>query len=761
MAFRDWFSRRSAFQLALERGLRPGADLRDELKALGDVSIKSKADAQAICNALELIRTGDVAPSRQSAFHTLVGLFQDVDGTECDAFPVMRGEGIRTLARIVQTALKDMSKFDEDDVLFAVKILAMYGTREGTDLVIRAARLPIRPDTYMWNVILARYTANHPESDRLFRKLSDPMPEAFIAVSLLDAANTAAREGANYPHCFDTAAGVAQLERWLADRDEEHFSYAVSATAALPIITRPELNSLLALAFDHLSPDVQMEAAWAAAKLGRESGLQWLARACLDVNRSSKAKHYLTELDREDAIPAEASDPTFQARSEFAQWLAHPNELGKVPDEVEVYDHRVLAWPPEREPIPLWLLKYRVKDESGLRPDNVDVGLFGSVLFCLFSYKIGQRPPEDGYAIHCYWEMNCNKKIEEIDVPRSSREYDSMLAQGRLDGVESVAISMVAELSPELKYPQKLVALASATRNGEKGFLVLDGPRSRWYAASEFPDDCSDKLVLMVHVGRVLLGFTDEPVRQRFLGQQETAVPPERIVAAYEGLLAKLDHEVESVKLLKDRSDLGSAFSDYVDAVVKVRPRLRAEVVCETYERLLAAADRVEPELREKIHDNFAPLGSNFERYVDALIEQNRHAEVPALVERFRPHWQHNLGYGTLGMAAFRVGDRLIAEELFVRLRESYADWGRAEEMDLLAAIWHDRGRHDDAQRLLVEALQLLLEQCLTATGSDRDRFEEWFQSRRSTYLRLYPEGGDAVLAAHGIPRTTFVDAND
>jgi hypothetical protein len=761
MALRDWFSRRSAFQLALERGLQPGGDLRDELKALGDISIKSKGDAQAICKALERIRTGDEEPGKRSSFHTLVGLFQDVDGTECDAFPLMRGEGIRTLARIVQSALKDMSKFDEDDVLFAVKILAMYGTRDGTDLVIRAARLPLRPDTYMWNVILARFTANHPESDRLFRKLSDPMPEAFIAVSLLDAANTAAREGANYPHCFDTEAGVEQLERWLADRDEEHFSYAVSATAALPLITRPELNSLLALAFDHMSSDVQMEAAWAAAKLGRESGIQWLTRACLDVNRSSKAKHYLTEQDRENAIPAEANDPTFQARSEFAQWLAHPNELGKVPDEVEVYDHRVLAWPPEREPIPLWLLKYRVKDESGLRPDNVDVGLFGSVLFCLFSYKIGQRPPEDGYAIHCYWEMNCNKKIEEIDVPNSSREYDSMLAQGRLDGLESDAISMVAELSPELKYPQKLVALASATRNGEKGWVVLDGPRSRWYAASDFPEDSYDKLVLMVHVGRVLLGFTDEPDRQRFLGQQETAVPPERIVAAYERLLSKLDHEVESVKLLKDRSDLGSAFSDYVDAVVKVRPRPRAEVVCETYERLMAAADRVEPELHEKIHDNFAPLGSHFENYVDALFELKREAEVPVLVERFRPYWQHNLGYGLLGKLSYRAGDHELAESLISKLYGTYDYWGRANEMNILAEIWHGKGRTDEAQRLLVEALQQILDQSRTATGSDRELFEGWFQSRRSTYLRLFPDRGDEVLQRRGIPRSTQDEVYD
>jgi hypothetical protein len=756
MALRDWFSRRSTLQLALERGLRAGGDLRKELNSLGEIAITSKADAQAICKALERYGDGDPELGNHSSFHSLVGLFQDVEDTECDAYPVMRIEGIRTLVRIVQTALKKLSKFDESDVLFALKILAMYGTRDGTDLVIRAARLPLRPESYMWSVILGQYTANHPESDRLFRKLSDPMPEAFIAVSLLDAANTAAREGANYPHCFDTPAGVAQLEHWLADRDEEHFSYAVSATAALPFITRPELNSLLALAFDHLSPDVQMEAAWAAGKLGRESGIQWLVRACLDVNISSKAKQYLTELDREDAIPAAANDPTFQARSEFAQWLAHPNELGKTPDEVEVYDHRVLAWPPERERIPLWLLKYRVRDESGLQPDQVDVGLFGSVLFCLFSYKIGQRPPEDGYAIHCYWEMSCRKLITEFEVPRNSREYDSMLAQGRLDGVDNPRISLVAELSPDLKYPQKLVALASATRNGESGFVILDGPRSRWYAASEFPDDCFDKLVLMVHVGRVLLGFTDEPDRARYLKNVEAVPDAERLVEVYERILGQLEAEPSrAAKLMCDRGEFRSAFEAYVDAVVKLRSKPRAVTVCATYERMLAVADRLDPESRAKVHDTFTPLGNYFKQYLEALIELNRTPEVPALIERFRPYWKHNLGYGTLGIAAYRAGQIALAEQFFVTLRESYKDWGRAEEMDKLAEIWHAKGRVDDAHRLLIEAMRQLLEESRTATGSDRDQYEEWYQSRRSTFNRLFPERGDAELSRQGLARST------
>ena len=63
-------------------------------------------------------------------------------------------------------------------------------------------------------------------------------------------------------------------------------------------------------------------------------------------------------------------------------------------------------------------------------------------------------------------------------------------------------ITRVVELAPDLKYPQRLIGVGQAHRHGEDGFVILDGPRSRWYAASELPPDGSDKQVVMVHVGR-------------------------------------------------------------------------------------------------------------------------------------------------------------------------------------------------------------------------------------------------------------------
>ena len=488
------------------------------MNALGDYLVKSKKDAEAICEVLERMVT-DPKIGGPWALRAIANTFQNVDSSEYAGFSELNAQGIPLLVRIADNALTRLPSEDASDVFYALRILALYNTAAGTDAVLRAARHPLLADDFWWTVVLRAYTIDHPERARLFEQLSDPLPTGFLAVAFLDSANAAHREGVEDRHPFDSPAGLQQLEQWLTDSDQEHFSYAVSATSALQFLRSLESDALLAIAFDHPDVNVQIEAAFAAAKLGRESGIKWLTRTCLDVNHSSRAKDYLKELGYEDAIPAESEADDFKAKAEFAEWLAHPCELGRAPDELEIVDQRVLKWPPSRELRPHWLIKYCVKETTGIEALSTGVGLVGSVTFCFFSFELDRRPPEDAYAIHCYWDMKNRGLIAETDVTEDSTEYKHMLRQGAIDGLSGVKIISIAEMSQELEYPQRLVALAKATRQGESGWLVSDGPRSRWYAASEMPAETTDKTVLMIHLGRTLLEFTKEPDRRAWLQQ--------------------------------------------------------------------------------------------------------------------------------------------------------------------------------------------------------------------------------------------------
>jgi hypothetical protein len=699
-----WFTK-SRLKRALERGLATG-NLEEEVRDLGEFALKTRADAEALFWGLQQLKPA--SPSLAQDTYRLAVLFQKVADGECDAIPVLREYGIPELLRLYAEIEKSVPQEDNaDTLLFILKILAMYGTTDGVLKVIDAARQPLKPDAYLWSIILGVFGADHPQNDLLYDSLRDPLPHGFIAISLLDAANRALVDGAQITHPFDSGEGIERLRQWLTNSDLEDYSYAYSATAALPFINNSQREELLRIASEHPDVGVRIEAAWASAKLGLADGLQQLADHCLDLKHSQMAQRYLTELGREDMIPAKAKEADFQALSEFAQWLAHPNELGETPDELEVLDRRELAWPPEREAKPFWLIRYKLYDKSGLKEDDEDCGLVGSVTWCFFHFQFMQRPPEDAYAIHCYWEMQQQKLIEQTRLEENPDEYRDLLKQWSGHPLQDATLLYISELSPELRYPQRLVGLASARVNNKEGWVVLDGPRSTWYPREEMPEDGSESAILMLHVGRHVLGFTGTPDRQRFLRPKAIPKSDEQIIASYQCLLQN--------------------------------------------------ASKLEGKKRERAFDSFGPLGTHFEKYTEALIHVSRASEVQSLIELFAPYWDHNSGYGILGAAAYKCGELNLAEQFFLKLRSNYEDVHRSAEMSTLAEIWFARGQLDQAKALLLDCLQKLFAEAREAEGSDRKLFEEWFQNHRRTFLKLFAPDAERLLAERHIPATTLV----
>ena len=510
---------------------------------------------------------------------------------------------------------------------------------------------------------------------------------------------------------------------------------------------------MLPLAAAHPSADVRLEAAWVAAKTGEAGGIERLADYCLDFRTSQKAARYLEELNLGEHIPAEAAGEDFVAQAAFAEWLAHPNELGQPPDELEVVDSRELPWPPSREPRRMYLLKFLLRARRGMADDQIGAGLVGSVTWCFFSYELEQRPPEDVYAVHAYWECTHESLITEIEVDPDSGEYDGMLKQA-LDHADDLRVVAAAEFSPELEYPQAVIGLATGKRDGVAGWMALDGPRSRWYSASDMPEGTTDKAVLMIHAGRTLLGFTVQPNRRSYVQGIKPARPAAEITATYERLLAEAQANAAAAeKALSWRSPLGKAFLDYANAWAETQGTTFAAGVCRAYEGLLQAATHLDAKTFEDCSGSMSPLGDKFERYIDALVELRRQADIPPLVERLRPHWEHNLGYELLGTAAFKAGRDDLAEPFLTQLQQSMDEWERAEGMDVLAEIWLRQGKADEARSLLTDALRRLVK--AAGEQNEPEFFEEHFQRRRGTYLRLFPADGEATLLRENIPSTS------
>jgi hypothetical protein len=401
---------KSRLTKALEKWGQEGGSLDDVLPSGGNLPLKSKAEAEALCAALDALNTQSKEAKQKtlgSSLHTLAAFFQQVESQK--AFEVLKLQGLPRLRSWVN-ALLDGQDIEVDDVMFILKILAMYRQPEDVPLIAAAARKPVYPDGYMWSIIFGQFDAEHPLTLEMVEALRNPLPSGFILVSYLDLANSLGVVGKLKNHPLDTAAGQQQLETWLRATGEEHFSYARSATSALPFVSAIARTRLLELALSHPDASVRMEAAWAQAKSGSAAGLIQLAELCLDPRSSLTAQQYLEELGRTDQIPAQAQQPDFRAVAEMANWLAHPMEFGRSPDGIKLYDTRELRWPPTRDTRQLWLVEYSYSNKETGEPDR-GVGMVGSITFALFGETTTDLLPEDIYGLHCCWELERNGDI--------------------------------------------------------------------------------------------------------------------------------------------------------------------------------------------------------------------------------------------------------------------------------------------------------------------------------------------------------------
>ncbi len=415
-------------QAALTRGLAPGGDLYEELCDLGEYEIDSMADAEALTRGMaEFVQRAVDSDEAMSAFPELVRLFQSVTSTE--AYRHLAVKGIPLLIEAFDARLIDPGEC-YSDLLFALKIFARYGTEEGLERVVSAAYSGALQDGYLWSVIFEQLGDSDPLIPGLIRRLSDPLPDGFVCIALLDWVNRLSREKVISSHPFNTPAGIDKLRSWLISSDADEFSYAHAATASLPFVSDPPRSELLALALDHTDVGVQMEAAWASAHLGSESGIKFLARLCLDRDLAITARAYLQELKRPDAIPDGANDPTFIALAEMCDWLSHPQEFGLPPDEIELYDTREMFWPPTNDWRPLWLFKYRYHAAGDDESESVGVGMTGSITFSLIDEASPDLPPEDIYALHCCWELEANED------PRAPAERSIEAGRALIDAAQ-------------------------------------------------------------------------------------------------------------------------------------------------------------------------------------------------------------------------------------------------------------------------------------------------------------------------------------
>lgn len=234
----------------------------------GLVEVHGEADVAAFTAALA--RFEPKPPGERelcSDLYALTSVFQAE--TDEETTTLLRTHAIQHLIHIYDRAMGMAAT--PSDLVFVLKILALYGTEEGARRVLDGAYR--YPDEYLWPVVLRAFGKDHPCTEAVIAAFSAKLPRGLALAAFLDVANGLCITGKRSTHPFDVPEGHAELRRWLTDPGD----YAQSAVAALPFIQGPEREELLRLAFEHPSAVVRMEAAWALAKLGRKEGFDALA----------------------------------------------------------------------------------------------------------------------------------------------------------------------------------------------------------------------------------------------------------------------------------------------------------------------------------------------------------------------------------------------------------------------------------------------------------------------------------------------------
>jgi len=399
---------KSKLQKVLEKWVVNKGDLSEALDAIGDIEINKKKDAISIVEALKSISYDVKVKEHQfsSPVHCLTAFFQDARSKE--AYEVFKENGIPELRRLLKEGLK-FPKNREDDLMFIMKILGIYQQKQDASLIAEVALSGFQSDSYMWTVIFGIFDEEHEYWKVLLEALRNPLPKDFIRVSYLDFANKLLMGKKKIRHPFDSDQGVEILKSYLSDTDRDSYSYAHSATVALPFLHEKSRTELSKLAQKHPDISVRIESDWVLAKLGDKAGVNSLKNWALDPNYSSVACAYLKELGYEKEIPSLALEENFVAMAEMCDWLSHPNEFGRPPDKIEQYDSRTLYWPPTDDERKVWLFKYNFKPlEKG---DKLETGIsmVGSITFALFGEATQDLSPVEVYGLHCAWELESNE----------------------------------------------------------------------------------------------------------------------------------------------------------------------------------------------------------------------------------------------------------------------------------------------------------------------------------------------------------------
>lgn len=417
---------------AISEAGREPEELEEALGGFGRVGpqIEDRDDAETVVQLLETIGEGESGIGELRLVGRLASKFESA--AEHDAvYELLAADGIDALLELgdlvyAAAAHPEARPGDLEAMLEMLVAFARYGCAEGGEYAVRMLNEGRAEDRPEWTRFFNALVGDNPVTDVVFDGVTG-FPGGEVGADFLSAANDLYGRHVLEEHPFDSGPGRRELERYLEADDARSFP------AAEALWFLEDVEALLDDALRHPDPNVRLEAAGAAASRGGDEALETVVDAVRDPATANHALQVLEDLEKLDQAPQEALNDDHFAAAELCDWLTHPNEYGRPPDDIELLDHREAHWPPTEDTRELRLFRFEYdgagEHGDGEQESEVGVGMVGSVTFALASLTgLDEVPdPEEAYALHCCYELTWN------DDPRAPAEASVEAGRRLLD----------------------------------------------------------------------------------------------------------------------------------------------------------------------------------------------------------------------------------------------------------------------------------------------------------------------------------------
>lgn len=340
------------------------------------------------------------------------------------------------------------------------------------------------------------------EAGVLFPRLLDGLSHVSVAAPILDLANHLQRTGAasrhpaaDHVHALANLLGqVTQQLQKLTEKnplsDPAQTTEQLKASAAkvatgsalvvalcdaIGLIGNHDVVGSLYNALELPHRRIKTEAAAALARLGQATGEETLKQLAAEPATRFRALAYLEELGKDELVDEQYRTDAARAEGELALWLAEPTQFGWPPTAIELVDETRQYWPGFDELQPCYLFRYRYPLQQ---TELTGIGIAGPLVHAISSCDLSDLPPADIYAVYAGWHAEHTEITERPFAELADEEQDTVAQQlesaaaAEYDDVQPVAVAL---------FLGELHVIATATRDGQSGVLILDAGQLHWF----------------------------------------------------------------------------------------------------------------------------------------------------------------------------------------------------------------------------------------------------------------------------------------